>query len=335
MDNLTHTLLGAALARAGLNRMVPHAAITLMVAANLPDIDIVSGFWGNLAYLDVHRGITHSIVGVIALAFLLAWLVLLFEKRAARKKSSGTSPPGFWPMFLVYLIGTGSHLLLDFTNSYGVRPFMPFSDRWVAWDIVFIVDPVLLTILALGLVLPLLFRLISEEVGSRNKKPGRGGAITALVLVVALGVVRDWTHRSAIAKLSAFTYQGEDATAVYALPSAANPFRWHGVAETDRAYFSMEVGPNFSALNLNQARVLYKPEDGDALRAARETPTAKAFLAFARLPIYNLEKRGEDTLVTIRDLRFSWATRRRQGFITTILVSKDLQVLNQRFSFRG
>ncbi|MBZ5554881.1 MAG: metal-dependent hydrolase [Acidobacteriia bacterium] len=335
MDNLTHTLVGAALSRAGLNQKMRHASVALMIAANLPDIDIVTGAWGNLAYLQYHRGITHSMAGVTGLGLLFAGAIFFLQKRSWRRQPEALPPPSFSTIAMVCLVGTWSHLLLDFTNSYGVRPFMPFSDRWVSWDIEFIIDPLILTVLACGLVLPSLFRLISEEVGARAKARGRGGAIIALIFIVALWAVRDWNHRSALAKLSAFTYRGEDAMTLCAYPKPANPFVWTGVAETEHAYFTLEVGSNFSALTLNKAKVVYKPDDNEFLRAARETRTARIFLGFSRLPIYTVTKRGEDTLVTIQDLRFESATRRRRAFVTRILLSKDLQVLSEQFNFAG
>ncbi|MFI5176660.1 MAG: metal-dependent hydrolase [Terriglobia bacterium] len=335
MDNLTHTLLGAALSRAGLNQKMEQASVTLMIAANLPDLDIVTGAWGNLAYLHYHRGITHSMAGVSVLGLLLAAAIFLLQRRSWRKSPESAPPPSFPAIALVCLAGTWSHLLLDFTNSYGVRPFLPFSDRWVAWDIEFIIDPIILAVLVCGLVLPSLFKMISDEVGARGKARGRGGAIVALVLIGALWITRDINHRSAVAKLSAFTYRGEDATTIFAYPKPANPFMWNGIVETEHAYFALDVGMNFSALNLNQAKVYYKPEDSDVLRAARETRTAKIFLNFSQIPIYSVMKRGEDTLVTIHDLRFDSATRRRRAFITRILISKDLHVLSEQFNFGG
>ncbi|MDD5544419.1 MAG: metal-dependent hydrolase [Acidobacteriia bacterium] len=335
MDNITHTLLGITLSKAGLNKKVPHAAVLLMIGANLPDVDTVSGFWGNLAYLKYHRGITHSFLGVTVLALALAGVAYGLYRRS-QKKNPSKSPPSFMALLWVCLIGTWSHLLLDFTNSYGVRPFMPFSDRWVAWDIEFIIDPVILGILLCGLLLPLLFRLISEEVGAvKRRQPGRGGAVAALVLIVSLWALRDYNHRVAISKMSAFTYREETPNAVFAMPEPGNPFQWNGIVETDDAYFSMRVGPGFSATNASQAQVFYKPGSSDALRVAQSSNTGKVFLGFARIPIYTLEKRGDSVLVTIRDLRFASATRRRRGFNATILVGKDLQVLNQRFRFAG
>jgi inner membrane protein len=312
-----------------------HASVALMIAANLPDIDIVTGAWGNLAYLQNHRGITHSMAGVTVLGLILAGVVFLTQKRWQSRRSEPVPPPSFSGIALVCLVGTWSHLLLDFTNSYGVRPFMPFSNRWVSWDIEFIIDPILLAILACGLLLPSLFKLISDEVGAKGKQRGRGGAIVALALVVALWFVRDMSHRSALAKLSAFTYREEDAISIFAYPKPANPFVWNGIVETEHAYFALEVGLKFSALDLNRARVYYKPEDSDVLRAARETRTARIFLSFSQIPIYTVMKRGEDTLVTIHDLRFDSATRRRRAFITRILLSKDLHVLSEQFNFAG
>lgn len=311
------------------------ASVTLIVAANLPDIDLVTGAWGNLAYLRYHRGITHSMVGVTVLGFFLAVIVFLIQRRSWRERGASSLPPSLLNICLICWVGTWSHLLLDFTNSYGVRLFMPFRDRWFAWDIEFIIDPVLLAILTCGLILPNLFKLISEEVGVREKRTGRGGALLVLVVIPMLWLVRDVNHRSAIERLSAFTFRGQDPSAIYALPSPASPFRWNCVVETDRAYFALEVGPGFDVPRLNQAKIYYKPEDSDVLRAVRATRTAATFFDFARLPIYTIEKRGEDTVVTIRDLRFMFASRRRRGFAATILLSKELKVLNEKFSFGG
>ncbi len=64
-----------------------------------------------------------------------------------------------------------THILLDFTNNYGVRPFWPFWEKWYSWDIVFIIEPLLLILLIGGLVVPALFSLINDEIGVRRKGP--------------------------------------------------------------------------------------------------------------------------------------------------------------------
>ena len=86
-----------------------------------------------------------------------------------RKTSTGTAPR--WGLLFVYAYVAGlSHILLDFTNNYGVRPFWPFWEKWYSWDIVFIIEPLILVILGAGLVLPAYFGLINEEIAGRRKR---------------------------------------------------------------------------------------------------------------------------------------------------------------------
>ena len=172
-----------------------------------------------------------------------------------------------------------SHILLDFTNNYGVRAFWPSSERWVSWDIVFIVDPVILLVLTLGLILPQ-FSLINEEIGARNKaaKPtGILAATVALLAVVAYWGVRDYEDiAAAVAALHSQNPRGADAIRVSAYPYWANPFRWHGVVETPVFFTSMDV----DSLNLDsmspevdpesQMQIRYKPEETPVTLAARK-----------------------------------------------------------------
>src|SRR5271157_6305162 len=60
MDPLTHTATGLFLSRIGLKRWTPLATPILLLAANAPDIDIVTASGGSLSYLHYHRHLTHS-----------------------------------------------------------------------------------------------------------------------------------------------------------------------------------------------------------------------------------------------------------------------------------
>src|SRR6266542_953051 len=188
MDNLTHTLTAVTLGHAGLNRKTRFATLALLLGSNLPDIDLAWSFRGSAGYLKYHRGITHSILGVTVLAVLLAFALHYLGSRTAPRKNA--PPLNIRWLLATCWIATAGHLLLDFTNAYGVRPFLPFSGRWCAWGIMPIIDPMLLALLAAGWGLPALFRLISEEVGAG--KPGfRRGAVIALAGMVLLWGLRD------------------------------------------------------------------------------------------------------------------------------------------------
>ncbi len=137
MFNSTHTLVGLAAARHGLGEMGPAGVWTAVIASNLPDIDIVAQFAGTTNYLDHHRAITHTILGTPILSLVLAAIMA----------ASG----GFlFRHFLVALIAMSTHPLLDWANTYGVRPFLPFHADWYFGDTLFIIDPWLDLILLIG-----------------------------------------------------------------------------------------------------------------------------------------------------------------------------------------
>ncbi|MFY9618892.1 MAG: metal-dependent hydrolase [Pyrinomonadaceae bacterium] len=147
MDPFTHTLVGLTAAKAGLKRLSPLATTVCMLAANSPDSDVVVGFvTDRWTYLHHHRGITHSIVGVIALAFIVPAIVWVGERIWARLR--GNQPrTRYRGLLLASLIMTATHPLMDWTNNYGVRPFLPWINRWFYGDLVFIVDPYILLLI--------------------------------------------------------------------------------------------------------------------------------------------------------------------------------------------
>ncbi len=109
-----------------------------IVAAEFPDADLlysggVLGI-GKLGYLLHHRGHTHTIVFAVLIALALWALVLLIRRDARQPAERGL-------LLALALGGTLSHILLDFTNSYGVHPFWPLDNRWFYGDAIFIVEP--------------------------------------------------------------------------------------------------------------------------------------------------------------------------------------------------
>ncbi len=143
MDNLTHSLVGLAAAKAGLDRLSPGATVACVLAANAPDLDILAVLGGKWFYVHHHRGITHSFVGTLALALLIPCLFYAVDLLIARIRKR---PPRvrFLGLLIASLIVSASHPLMDWTNNYGVRPFLPWNSGWYYGDLVFIIDPWLL-----------------------------------------------------------------------------------------------------------------------------------------------------------------------------------------------
>lgn len=141
MDNLTHTLVGLTAAKAGLERLSPGATAVCIIAANAPDADIVATFGGSWFYLKHHRGITHSIVGTLAIALLIPLLFYAGDQIIARLRRGRAPRVRLRGLFIASLLISATHPLMDWTNNYGVRPLLPWSGRWFYGDLVYIIDP--------------------------------------------------------------------------------------------------------------------------------------------------------------------------------------------------
>jgi inner membrane protein len=141
LDNVTHTMVGAALGQAGLRRLTGLGTATLMIAANVPDIDAIAGFWTDS--LAFRRGWTHGPLGILVLPVIVAGGMMAFDRLQARwnRRPETRDVVRFWPLLLLAYIGALTHPFLDWLNTYGIRLLMPFSGEWFYGDAVFIIDP--------------------------------------------------------------------------------------------------------------------------------------------------------------------------------------------------
>jgi inner membrane protein len=219
-------------------------------------------------------------------------------------------PPNWKLLYCYALLGALVHLFQDFTNNYGVRPFAPFNEKWYAWDIVFIIDPVMLVALLLALTLPALMALVTEEIGSAKPQfRGRGAAIFALLCLAAVILVRDFEHRRAVNALNARTYRDQDPLRVSAFPQMLNPFAWNGVVETRDFFQLLPVDSRSGEIDpLNIGVVRFKPEETPVTLAAKRSRLGQVYLDWARWPLVTAEPvEGGRHQVQFEDLRFESA----------------------------
>jgi inner membrane protein len=305
-------LFGGLLARTGLNRKSALATAALVLSAEAPDLDVIAGLGGRAVGFAQHRGFTHTFLGLpVMAAVVLVVLWIYWRGWGQRKQLMGEPPPRWARLYLLAILGGLSHLLLDFTNNYGVRPFAPFSGRWYAWDIVAIAEPVLWVLLLGGLLLPPLFRLLRGAIGRRRLAPvGRGGALIALLLIFCFWGFRDYQHRRALAAVEALRYQGQPPRRVSAGPYARNPFRWYAVAETPDFYEMMLVDTRRPQAALS-GPVLRRDKSPDTpvTLAARNSYLGRAYVSWARYPVLESEPLSGNPggyLVRFRDLRYAY-----------------------------
>jgi inner membrane protein len=302
MDNITHTLTGLMMARAGLGRTTQRGgSLMMMLAANVPDLDGLAFLGGSAVYLQYHRSYMHS------LAFAPAMAVLPLLAAHWIRGASIT-----WKTWFACLLGVLSHIALDFTNVYGIRLFLPFSSRMPHLDITEIIDPWILLIFAIALAAPALSGLVNSEIrGAKSAGPKRAWACIALVALLGYEGFRFAAHQRAMAVMSARIYDGGPALRVAAFPSGPNPLRWRGVVETAGAVLTVPIVLT-EDFDPSLGEIDYPAPESPALDAARATARFQAFMRFNQLPFWKVTPLEDGTRVDLIDLRFG--TPRRPGF---------------------
>ena len=326
MDNLTHTAIGLFLSRAGLGRWSPRAMPIVLLAANAPDIDILSAAGGPLNYLHYHRHLTHSLVGMPVMAIA----AVLVVKLASRK------PIHWLGAFFAALIGVASHLLLDWTNVYGIRLLLPFSSNWQRLDLTNVIDVWIWAALLLGILGPFLGGLVGTEISSgtvRARHHGRGFAWFALLFVLLYDCGRAVLHGRAVLILGSRMYQDSTPERVAAMPDPANPWRWRGLVETSGAIAVEDL--NLAGTGAPARDVVFqKPEANGALDAASRTAEFQEFLRFSQIPLWRVSPAASPEngkLVEVFDMRFG--TPMAPGFMVSARLDSGLRVVETSFQF--
>ena len=220
MEILTHALIALTLARAGQKILPRYGATMLVVSGVAADLDFLSYLGGPSAYLRFHRGVLHSVLGSCVLVCALALVFWVLGRRLAAKNLESNLPRlRFVVAIAVCGIGLVGHVLFDLASGIGVQLLWPFRQKWTAWDLVSALDPWILIVLFLGLALPEVLRLVSEEIGERKRGPrGRTAAIVTLLALLIYFGARAGLHSRAVDELNAREFHGAPALSVRGLP---------------------------------------------------------------------------------------------------------------------
>jgi inner membrane protein len=312
MDNLCHTLTGAAFAEAGLKNRTRFGTATLVVAANLPDVDVLA-FLASTLPVALRRGWTH---GVLAQALLPVFLTVFFvlldrlrplqaERSAAQAITAGPRGVRVGALLLLSYVGVFSHVAMDWLNNYGVRLLMPFSQRWFYGDAVFIVDPWLWLTFGAGV-------LLARR--QHTAKAARVAIAIAAVYVLAMTasaraarsrVIEAWTSA-----------QGKPPAALMVGPVFVNPLR--NAIIVDGGDYYQRGTYRWLPLTIEFAgERVAKNDDEPSVQAAQNDPRFRALLVWARFPFYQVEPLPDGTRVTLADMRFT-----RSLFSATTIVPR-------------
>lgn len=310
------------LSRAGLNRLIPRADMLLILAANAPDVDAISWIGGSTAHLHYHRWYTHSWMLVPLIAILPVLIHRLFVKQGFR----------WMYAYLLSLIGVVSHILLDMTNSYGVRALLPLHSDWLSFNTTFVVDPWIWAVLTLAVGGPFISSLVSSEIGAK-KSTGQGWAIFALLFIVLYDAGRYVAHDRAMQILNSRIYNGETPKRVGAFPQFANPLRWSAVVELPGSYWVSSVNL-LEEFDPSGGRVFFKSPFTPEVEAARATEPFRVFADFNQWQLWRTTPMPQpegSQLVQLFDLRFGNPVE--PGFVAEANVLPGKRVEDAEFRF--
>jgi inner membrane protein len=338
LEPITHFLTGAVLARAGFNRKTALATATMTLAAEAPDLDVFWGFKGPIYGFAHHRGFTHSFLGLFLVSAVITGLMYLIWRLRGRRTNIPDLPPRWDLLFLFAYIAGLSHILLDFTNNYGVRPFWPFSEKWYSWGVAFIVEPPILILLLAALVIPAFFRRRVSRQGLRGSLAARVG----LACIVMLWMTRAYEASEIKGKLRTQQFDTEAPVRVSAypywpIPSRSNwktELRWAGIAETKTFLSLADVKP-FSKTTHYDWTIFPKFPDTPATLAAKRSYLGRVYIDWAQYPLLIETTDGQDTVVYFSDLRFGDPVRLGRSVLgASVVLNKNLRIVSEAMGTR-
>jgi len=296
MDNLTHSLVGALVGQMGLKRKTGLAMPTLIIAANIPDIDVVATLLGGHQHLALRRGLTHGPIAMLLLPLLL-WACMIWfdawQTRRAKRPDSRLPIDKTWLLGLAYL-GCLSHPLLDWLNSYGVRFLEPFSSLWFYGDSIFIIDVWIWVAATLGIYFS--YR--------RERRNAMNWSMPAIVSVALIGtyIVANGYISTRAEQLTVQAVQsrfGLTPSLVVANPVPVQFWKremlWRDDTSFGKAIYSV---PNEVKVDENIGFHQMKKVDVSTL--TQKDLNARAFLFWSRMPVLS----GTNQQLEINDQRF-------------------------------
>ena len=276
-------------------------------AAAFPDIDFALRAIDTLTYLNLHQGVTHSLILLPAWALALAWLFAMLSRQRYR-----------WSAFYgIAAMGLAIHIGGDLVTAYGTQVLAPFSDVRFSWPLVFVIDPYVTAILIAGLVAARLW-------------PARRLAPVAFLVLAGYLVLQAVLQQRAIDTGADYARaQRLDAAVSHALPQPLSPFHWLIIVQHGDSYYETRVNlagghrdsapatagffaqlvagyqPVAAATWTRHTRFGEHPADMALARPAFEHEALADFRRFARfLVLDHVETHPDRACVWYTDLRF-------------------------------
>jgi len=317
MDTITQGLLGAATAQLGFRQRIGRDATWVAAgAAVVPDLDVLLppllrlvGVAGDdMAFLRIHRGLSHSLLFAPVLSLLIA---LLWWRLRRRWEANGDAParrahaPPFALLYACVLVAVFTHPLLDWCTSYGTRLLEPLTDARYAIDAAPIIDLIYTPILILTLVGCRIARRGGRRATRQTLVIGWLGFAASVGYLGAGRLLHDRAVRKGLARLG-----GEKVVRADAYPAIGSILLWRVVIETDSAWHAVRVHHlSTRPPRAWRARTVAKQTPGPWVERARRLPQYATYAWFAAGRVRAEYERVDGMhVVRFHDMRYAAAT---------------------------
>ncbi|KWX77533.1 hydrolase [Paenibacillus riograndensis] len=310
MDTATHFVMGLGLA--GLSFVDPVVAsqpalagavmVATVLASQAPDADTALRLKDNALYIRNHRGITHS------LPFLLLWpalITLVIGPLFGFTELHDLSHIALWSF-----IGVAVHVFTDLFNTYGTQAARPFTEKWIAWNIIHIFDPFIF-----GSHVAAIMLWISGFV------PPAPLFITLYACIALYYIWRTLVHARLTRKLKTKDIHHSPGERYFVIPTIS-PTRWNVVkAKPDGSYI---IGL------LNSGRLEWFKHavcsTHPAVEHSKSHPDIKAFLYFTSYAVAEVEELPSGYIVRWGDVRY--LHRKQFPFVAVLVMDSQYHPLN-------
>ena len=307
MDPVAHALVGGSLAESGLKQRTALGTATLLIAATVPDIDVLAYLGGPYTALGFRRGVTHGVLAWLVFPLVITGVMVVWD-RVVRRRGGRVPARPVVPsqLFVLGLMGFATHMVLDLLNTYGIRLLAPFSNQWFYGDTLFIADPWVWAVLGVGIVLGWWRskHTKGERVGGRRPRwPPASVALAVVATYIGIMALSNVIGRSLVTRAAEGAGLGHPQRLMVA-PRPLNPLVRDVVMEIDGRY---RFGTwDWRSLRLRVADMTYDREPTDfGAAAATRGPEVRKFLSWARFPYFLVEEGPGGRVVYVGDARYT------------------------------
>jgi len=278
MDSLTQALLGATVFAAVKHKDISKKALLIgALAGTLPDLDVLlSPLFNDVAFLSVHRSVSHSMLFAVCFGFLLAEIFhRIYGKKHSRKG---------W--ILAFFLSIFTHTILDWCTTYGTKLLSPFNGHLFSTNSIHVFEPIYTLILLIGVTAHLL---------KNHQKTLKYTLVLSSTYILWTFVSKGIANHQFVIELDR---QHIEYDQLLVSPTPLNSVLWHGIAKVDNGFYFA----TYSLFDKRDAIDFYFEESyNDIIQEINENKLIRYYLEYTQdFPLIKKDDKGNIKIYAVK-----------------------------------